>query len=241
MKPGVTEYAHSVDQVFIFIVAVSVLILIGVTAAMIYFVIRYSRKRNPVASQIEGNLLLEITWIAIPTLLVLLMFYFGYTTFTSARSIPEGAMIVKVTGQMWKWGFEYENGKRYDTLYLPVNKPVKLELNSLDVVHSFFIPAYRLKEDVTPNEDNYLAFIPDKIGTFEIACAEYCGMRHSYMYNALHVIPEDEFKRWVAVKQTESDSTSTGQNKANTDSSKTADQSNLKNDSSNNKTRQPGK
>jgi len=202
MKSGVSEYAQSVDQVFMFIVAISVLILIGVTAAMIYFVIRYSRKKNPVPTQIEGNLLLEVTWIAIPTLLVLSMFYFGYTTFTSARNIPEGAMIVKVTGQMWKWGFEYENGKRYDTLYLPVNRPVKLELNSLDVVHSFYIPAYRLKEDLLPGKNNYLAFIPDKIGSYDIACAEYCGMRHAYMYNTLHVISEDEFEKWVAVKET---------------------------------------
>lgn len=208
MNSGVSEYAQSVDQVFIFIVAVSVLILLGVTAAMIYFVIRYSRKKNPIPTQIEGNLLLEVTWIAIPTLLVLAMFYFGYTAFISARNIPEGSMVVKVTGQMWKWGFEYENGKRYDTLYLPVGRPVKLELNSLDVVHSFYIPAYRLKEDVLPNKDNYLAFIPDKIGSYDIACAEYCGLNHAYMYNTLHVIPEDEFERWVALKESADTDTS---------------------------------
>lgn len=218
MNSGVSEYAQSVDQVFIFIVAVSVIILLGVTAAMIYFVIKYSRKKNPVPTQIEGNLLLEVTWITIPTLLVLAMFYFGYTTFTSARNVPENAMIVKVTGQMWKWGFEYENGKRYDTLYLPINRPVKLVLNSLDVVHSFFIPAYRLKEDLLPGKDNYLAFIPDKLGVFDIACAEYCGMRHAYMYNSLHVIPQDKFENWVSIKDTGAAADTSAQAGAATDS-----------------------
>lgn len=200
MKTGISNYAESVDSAFIFIVAISVIILLGVTAAMIYFVIRYSRKRNPVGTNIEGHFWLEVAWIAIPTLLVLAMFYVGYSNFNTLRRVPHDAMVVKVTGQMWKWSFQYENGKKYDTLYVPQGKPIKLELESIDVNHSFYIPAFRIKEDVVAGKKTYLVFNPDKIGTFDIACAEYCGLRHAYMYNKVHVIPSNEFVQWVNQK-----------------------------------------
>jgi len=200
MKKGISDYIQSVDSVFLFIVAISVVILLGVTVVMIYFVIKYNRKRHPNAVNIEGNLALEITWIAIPVILVLAMFYYGFITFQELRVVPENAYTIKVTGQMWKWNFAYDNGKKSDTLYVPVNTPLKLVLTSLDVGHSFYIPAFRIKEDLVPGMETYLAFIPDKIGSYEIACAEYCGLNHSYMYNKLHVIPKDKFENWVAKK-----------------------------------------
>jgi len=200
MKKGISDYIQSVDSVFILIVAISAVILLGVTVVMIYFVIKYNRKRHPNAVNIEGNLALEITWIAIPVILVLAMFYYGFITFQELRVIPENAYTIKVTGQMWKWNFTYDNGKKSDTLYVPVNTPLKLVLSSLDVGHSFYVPAYRIKEDLVPGMETYLAFIPDKIGSYEIACAEYCGLNHSYMYNKLHVIPQDKFEVWVAKK-----------------------------------------
>lgn len=195
-----SDYVRTVDVAFIFIVAVSVLVLLGVTATMIYFVIKYNRKRHPKAEQIEGHLLLEIVWVVVPTLLVLAMFYAGYSSFKVLRNVPKESLKVKVTGQMWKWSFHYPNGKQYDTLYVPVGKAVKLEMKSLDVNHSFYIPAFRIKEDVIAGKENYLVFTADKTGSYEIACAEYCGMRHSYMYNTLHVIPQGDFDRWVAKK-----------------------------------------
>ena len=200
MKESISQYAHEVDDVFIFIVVISAVILLGVTATMIYFVIKYNKKRHPVAVNIENNLPLEIAWIIIPTLLVLGMFYYGFTTFTNLRIVPKGAIPITVRAQQWRWSFTYENGKKYDTLYVPVGKPVKLILTSIDVVHSFYVPHYRVKEVVVPGKENYLAFIPDKIGVYEITCAEYCGLRHSNMYNQLHVIPADEFNKWVNQK-----------------------------------------
>ncbi len=200
MKKGISNYVQNVDAVFLFIVAISVVILVGVTVVMIYFVIKYNRKRHPKAENIEGNLILEITWIAIPTVLVVAMFYFGFTTFKELRDIPKNAYTIKVTGQMWQWGFTYDNGKKYDTLYVPVNTTIKLLLTSLDVNHAFYIPAYRIKEDVVAGRENYLVFTPDQVGTYDIACAEYCGLKHSYMYNKLHVLPKEKFREWVAKK-----------------------------------------
>jgi cytochrome c oxidase subunit 2 len=98
---------------------------------------------------------------------------------------------------MWKWTFQYEDGKTTDTLYVPVNKPIKLILNSNDVNHSFFIPAFRLKKDVFPNRERIAWFIAEQTGSYNIACAEYCGLNHSYMYSKIIVLPEEEFKNWM--------------------------------------------
>ncbi|TAL66790.1 MAG: cytochrome c oxidase subunit II [Bacteroidetes bacterium] len=193
-----TKYAESVDSVMLLIVGISVFFLLGVTAAMIYFVIRYNKKRNPKASQIEGNTKLEIAWIVIPTALVLVMFYYGYAVFHESRVVPKGAMTVKVIARMWAWEFDYNNGKKSGELYIPVNRAIKLELNSMDVNHSLYIPAFRIKEDVIYGRENYMVIQPDKIGTYVIACAEYCGLNHSHMYSKLHVLSKKDFEKWIS-------------------------------------------
>ncbi|HEX2960227.1 MAG TPA: cytochrome c oxidase subunit II [Ignavibacteriales bacterium] len=205
---GASNYAQTVDNTFIYIVTISVIILLGVTFAMIYFVIRYSRKRNPKPSNIEGNLALEVIWITVPTLLALSMFYYGFTAFSELRKVPKGAMTVKVTGQMWKWSFEYANGKKYDTLYVPVHTPVKLELSSLDVVHSFYIPSFRIKEDAVPGKKDYLVFTANNTGVYQVECAEYCGMNHAYMLNKVIVIPQEDFAGWLNENSNEPSSAS---------------------------------
>ncbi len=195
-----TNYAQQVDEVMLFIVISSVILLLIVTVAMIYFVIRYNKKRNPVASQISGNTKLEVFWIAIPTVLVLFMFYFGYAIFHESRVVPKGALIVKVVGRMWEWKFEYNNGKDSKELYLPSGKPVKLELTTLDVNHSFYIPAFRIKEDVVAGRENYMVVLPQKLGTYDIVCAQYCGFHHSLMHTYLHVVSNDDFMKWLGTK-----------------------------------------
>ena len=160
---------------------------------MIFFVIKYNRKRHPKGTNIHGSVALEITWTAIPTILVLIMFWFGWRGYEEMVDVPEGAMPVNVTAQMWKWSFEYENGKKSDTLFVPVNKPIKLILNSNDVNHSFFIPAFRLKKDVFPNRERIAWFQAKETGEYDIACAEYCGLNHSYMYAKIIVLSDEDF------------------------------------------------
>jgi cytochrome c oxidase subunit 2 len=140
---------------------------------------------------------LEITWIVIPTILVLVMFWFGWEGYLETVDVPENAIPINVTAQMWKWSFEYEDGKTTDTLYVPVNQPVKLILNSVDVNHSFFIPAFRLKKDVFPNRERIAWFQAKKIGEYDIACSEYCGLNHSYMYSKIIVLPDEDFNNWM--------------------------------------------
>lgn len=193
-----SNFTNEVDAVFLYITALSLIVLAGITIAMIYFVIRYSRKRNPVPKNIEGNLTLEILWTGIPLLLFISMFYFGWVGYIDMRAIPADALPIKVTARMWQWGFEYPNGLKTDTLYVPVSKAVRVDLHSLDVNHAFFIPAFRVKKDVYPNKQNDAWFQSEKIGRYDIACAEYCGLNHSYMYSAVHIMEQKEFDRWFA-------------------------------------------
>ncbi|MBU1011413.1 MAG: cytochrome c oxidase subunit II [Bacteroidetes bacterium] len=193
-----SNFVKGVDDSLVVILGISIFFLVGITVVMIYFVIRYSRKRNPIATNIEDNSKLEILWTVIPTILVVVMFYYGWAGFTPMRNVPKDAMVVKAHGQMWAWSFEYENGSRSENLIVPLNKPVKLELISKDVLHSLYIPAFRIKEDVVPGKENYMWFIPQTEGSYDILCAEYCGERHSYMLSKLEVYSQDKYDDWYA-------------------------------------------
>ncbi len=197
MFDDISNFANSVDGTFLFTLIVSVFFLVLITVLMIIFVIKYSRKRNPKATNIHGNMGLEIAWTAIPTILVMIMFYYGWQGYKEMVTVPENAMPIDVTAQMWKWSFKYEDGKTTDSLYVPVNTPIKLTLHSNDVNHSFFIPAFRLKKDVFPNRERIAWFIAKETGEYDIACSEYCGLNHSYMYSKIFVLSEEEFKNWM--------------------------------------------
>lgn len=200
MSSAPTVHTETVDFVMLYIVGISVILLLGITATMIYFVIKYNRKKGHKPVDIHGNIWLEIAWIAIPTLLVLSMFYFGYTGFKEIRRIPENAFVVNLTARMWQWEFKYNNGKVTDTLYVPVNTPIKLEMKSVDVNHSFYIPAFRIKEDAIQGQTTYLYFTPKEIGDFDVACAEYCGLGHSMMYTKVKVLSKEDFDLWYNKK-----------------------------------------
>jgi cytochrome c oxidase subunit 2 len=167
---------------------------------MVYFVIKYSKKKNPKATNIHGNVPLEITWTIVPTILVLIMFWFGWVGYKQMSEAPEDSMIIDVTAQMWQWTFKYHNGVQSDTLYVPLNKNIRLNLHSLDVNHAFFVPAFRVKKDVIPNRDNFVWFNASELGSYSIMCAEYCGLNHSDMYSEVVVVPEQNFNFWLENK-----------------------------------------
>jgi cytochrome c oxidase subunit II len=200
MSPGASNFVETVDNAFFFIVAISVFLLVVVTVLMIYFVIKYNKKRHPKAVNIHGNIPLEITWTVIPTILVLAMFWFGWVGYKQMSTAPANAYVIDVTAQMWQFKFHYKNGVQTDTLYVPLKVPVKLNLKSLDVNHAFFVPAFRIKKDIYASRTNTVWFEAEKQGSYDIACAEYCGLRHSYMYTRLVAIPTGEFNDWLANK-----------------------------------------
>jgi len=192
-----SNFAEGVDLAFKVIFGISLFFLVGITAVMLYFVVRYRRSKHPKAVQIKDNTALEISWTLIPLALALLMFYYGYAAFSPQRDIPSDAMNVTVVSKMWAWSFVYPGDKESNELVLPINKPVVLNLTSLDVIHSFYVPAFRQKEDCVPGKTNQMWFIPTMAGEYWILCAEYCGMNHSYMEAKVRVVPEAEYQAWI--------------------------------------------
>ncbi len=194
--PKASNSALSVDSTFASILIIEVILLVLVTFAMVFFVVRYSRKKREKPENIEGSMFLEIVWTIIPTLLVLVMFYIGWKSFDIIRRVPKEVMTIKVTARQWSWLFSYENGRQSDTLRVPMGKPVKMLITSADVLHSFYIPAFRIKEDCVPKMDTYMWFTAEEEGSYDIFCTEYCGLGHSGMLSKVIVMPEKEFAAW---------------------------------------------
>ena len=195
-----------VDFSFFLIFAISVFFLVGITLFMIFSVVRYHRKRHPkAAAEIEGHTGLEIIWTIIPTILVMFIFYFGMKGFLNMRNVPDDAMKIQVDAGMWWWKFTYPNGLEQTTeqgLTVPADTPIYLPLHSVDVIHSFYIPAFRVKMDVVPKApgepDNYTWFEAEQVGSYDLFCAEYCGLNHAQMLSKVHVLTRPDYERWMA-------------------------------------------
>lgn len=189
---------QGVDLAFWYILGFSIVLLIGITVVMVYFVVKYRRSKNPVASDIRDNYPLEIIWTIIPTLIALSMFYVGWSSYLGLRTVPDGAMEVEVLGQQFSWIFVYENDKETENeLVVPQGRAVKLNISSLDVLHSFFIPAFRIKVDAVKGMPTYAWFFADELGEYDIQCTEYCGVDHFAMLAILKIVPEEEFETWL--------------------------------------------
>lgn len=195
-----SNYVATYNNVFFYIAGISLIFLTGLTFLMLYFIFKYNSKKNKVASQIEGNNRLEIAWTVIPTLLALTMFYFGWAGWKPTTKPPKDAFNVTSIARMWSFSFLYENGMKSPDLIIPVNMPVKIKLISLDVIHSLFIPAFRIKSDIVPGREKTMWFRPEREGEFELICAEYCGLRHSYMNAKVKVLSKEKFNSWYTVK-----------------------------------------
>jgi cytochrome c oxidase subunit 2 len=193
-----SNFVGKVDAAFMFIIGVALIFLVGLTALMIIFIIKYNRKKNKKATQYEGSLKLELIWTIVPTILVLFMFYFGWAGWKPMKEPPKDAFEVTSISRMWSFSFLYENGKVSDKLILPVNEAVVINLESVDVIHSLYIPAFRVKEDMVPGQTKQMWFRPQAEGTYDLFCTEYCGLRHSYMETTVEILSQEEFDSWYA-------------------------------------------
>lgn len=188
---------QAVNIVYLYVFGFCIFLLIGITATMIYFVVKYDHKKHPKPERTRDSIVwLETTWIVIPALIALSMFYFGWKGYQTLIDVPPGAMVVHVTGQQWVWSFKYPNGVTSKKLYVPVNRPIKLELTSKDVIHSFFVPAFRIKKDCVPGMTTYEWFRAPKKGSYDAFCAQYCGVGHSQMTTKVVVMAENKFQDW---------------------------------------------
>ncbi len=198
LPEAASTMAPKIDSLFTFVNVVSGILLVGVVAAMLWFMYRY-RRQDPAErpSPVKESKLLEISWIVIPTILVLLVFNWGFKSFVAQKTIPDNAYEIRVQARSWGWSFEYPNGVTTDTLYVPADEPVKTTMSSQDVIHSFYVPAFRVKQDVLPNRYTSVWFEATKEGTYDLFCTEYCGRNHSEMDAEVKVVSRARFDEWL--------------------------------------------
>lgn len=195
--PRASTYAGDVDALMNFINYLSIFFWVLITGAIIYFAWKYSREKHEAAP--AHNTALEITWTVIPTILVIAIFAWGFKSFMTLSRAPGDAMEIHVTGQKWSWAFEYpEHGVRtVNDFVVPVNQPVKLIMSSTDVIHSFWVPAFRNKMDVLPGRTTTLWFEATEEGDYRVFCTEYCGDAHWNMKGSVKVVSAEEFDGWI--------------------------------------------
>jgi len=194
--PDASNFVSTYNLAFYSIAGVSLVLMVGITVLMFYFIFKYNKKKHKDAVQIEGNTKLEIIWTVIPVFLVLAMFYFGWAGFNPMTKAPKDALNITSIARMWSFSFKYENGKESTDLVIPVNTPVKINLVALDVIHSLFIPAFRVKSDMVPGKEQMMWFIPQREGEYDLYCAEYCGLQHSYMQANVKVLSKEKYDLW---------------------------------------------
>jgi len=212
----VNTLAGGVDELFMFLIWVSVISLILVLGPMVWFVIHYregndvNRDRPP-----SHSFWLEATWTIIPTVFLIGLFFWGADAYTRMSIPPEGAMEIRVNGQKWFWRFDYPaegisiqasritdaeraSAGELEGMVVPVGQPVKIVGSSSDVLHSFYVPQLRVKKDVVPNRYTVATFVASKEGVYDLLCAEYCGTDHSRMTSKVSVVSQEEFDAYVA-------------------------------------------
>jgi len=202
-----SSYGKEVDNLFWFIFWISLFFFLIIQIAMIYFVVRYRNRREEEVSNIEGNNFLEITWTIIPTIILVIMFFYGVYVFDNfQRRPPANSLEIKVIGHQWWWEFQYPNGyTTRDTLIVPTNKPIKLIMTSTDVIHSFYVRSFRIKEDLVPGRYTWTWFKVVEPGVYDIQCAEYCGSMHSKMIGYIKAVNRNDFESWLASVSKETD------------------------------------
>lgn len=193
-----SNLASKVDGLLLVITFISIFFFVLISAVLIYFAVKYRRRSDDEETPyITGNQTLEIIWTVIPSILLILLFVYGFVVYKDMRTPPKDAVDITVTGKQWLWTFEYYNGKKtLNELYVRQNRPVRMVMRADDVIHSFFVPAFRVKQDLMPGRYTQLWFTPTKIGTFDIFCAEYCGTGHSKMLGKVIVLSPEAYDIW---------------------------------------------
>ena len=191
--------APNVDALFIFLTLLSVGMTVAIFAVIIVFLAKYRRRKGVDAQQIHGSVALELGWSIIPLMIFMLIFAWGAVIFFQERTPPKDAAEVYVVAKQWMWKIEHAEGQReLNELHVPVDRDVRLIMTSQDVIHSFYIPAFRIKQDVLPGRYTTEWFRATKPGTYHLFCAEYCGTMHSGMVGEVVVMTQPDYEAWMA-------------------------------------------
>ncbi len=217
MPPAATAVAQKVNSLYAFMLIASVISFVILIGGMMYFVYKYKRKdENDKTPYITHNHTLEFIWSFIPFVIFMVCFAWGAYVYLEMRTYDENAIEINVTGKKWVWEFDYKNGRKItptvdekgsqvpSTLVVPINTPIKLLMTSAKispedkaVLHSFYVPAFRVKQDVIPGRYSALTFTATELGTFNVFCTEFCGTGHSAMLALIKVVPQEEFDGWI--------------------------------------------
>ena len=186
-------HADKVDPLYFFLIGISIFCTLLIFLTITVFAIKYRRSVHPQAEQIEGSLVVEGTWTIIPLGIAMVIFVWGAAVYYSYGAPPKNALRVYATAKQWMWKFQHPDGQReINDLHVPVGRDVAVTLISPDVIHSFFVPAFRVKMDVLPNRYRTVWFRPTRTGTYHLLCAEFCGTEHSGMCGDVVVmVPAD--------------------------------------------------
>ena len=195
-----SSFAGNVDALFLFILATCLFFAVLVTLLAAFAAFKYHRKSpGEVGSTVEGSTILEIGWTVIPLILAIGMFAWGAVIYVNFRTAPKDTLDVYVTGTQWMWKLQQPNGKReINELHIPVNRNIKLILGSEDVIHNFYVPAFRVKMDVVPGRYNTMWFRATKIGKYHFFCSQYCGTNHAQMGGWVTVMDPAEYAAWLS-------------------------------------------
>jgi len=195
-----STFAPDVDNLYIFLILVCGTVAVGVFLTIFYFAVKFRRRPdNELAQEYEPPKLLEVMWIAIPSVIFMGLFVWGSWLYFHMARVPDDALDIYATGKQWMWKFQHPTGQReINTLHVPVNRPIKITMASEDVIHSLYFPYFRTKADVLPSRYRTMWFQATKTGRFHIFCAEYCGTLHSGMIGWVEVMEPVAYQKWLA-------------------------------------------
>ncbi len=198
---GAAGSAKQIDDLYDVLLICSVPVFVLVMTIAIYSVVRFQAKPGDMGdgAPIHGNTRLEIIWVTIPFIMVTALAIYGWIILDDIEAKQKNEMVVRVTGQQFTWTFEYPSEKvNSPELVLPVDRPVEFKIKTKDVIHSFWVPQFRLKSDAVPGLTTAIRLTPNKVGRYEVVCAELCGIGHSTMRQFVRVLPASEFDSWVS-------------------------------------------
>ncbi len=197
---AVSKVSTQVDSVFLFIAAITLFFFLLTQGTLIWFAFRYRRRKpghDEPTPYITGNRMLETLWVVIPSILVIGIFVYGWIVFDNIRTPPPGAAEINVTARQWLYEFRYPDGaSSVNEVRVPLGAPVRFVMTSSDVIHGFYLPAFRIKQDIVPGRYTDLWLQPEKTGSFDIFCTQYCGTGHSTMRAKMIVMDEPSFRKW---------------------------------------------
>lgn len=200
MPPQASSLAGQVDMLYLYLVAVSIFFTVLISALVLFFAVKYRRRSDSDRpGLIHGNVPLEIFWSVVPLAITMTFFVWGSVLFFNVIRAPSDALEIFVVGKQWMWKIQHPEGPReINELHVPVGRAVKLKMTSEDVIHSFFIPAFRIKMDVVPGKYTSVWFKATEPGSYHLFCAEYCGTKHAGMIGQVVVMSEEDYQQWIA-------------------------------------------